>query len=145
MRWMRIILPVIIGLLIIIIWLCHEWNRFINNDEILPGRDTVAFWSLPDEDFSYEILGGDSRFRFVARDSIYIGANYICVIDDVHLYANTAEYIYIVAAGENQCFAIEKKTGKVFPLDFNQIPATEKQVCFINLQNDQISHVIMNY
>ncbi len=138
-------LAIIILFIIVIIWVRNEWYEFINDDKRMPGRDTVAFWYANTSGYMYEIIRSSSKFSLFIYDSASTDDQYYEVIDDVHFYADTTSYIFVVTI-DKDCYCINKTNGQISSsMLFDMVPFTERKVCFINLLNENQSHVVIEY
>ena len=146
-RWMPLII-VLIGVsivlhVIILFWLKNEWNEFLNNNDPKPGRDTTVFWHENEEGFVYQIAGGEDYVFFM--DNTIDSESYYPEIKNVHFYANTSEYIFIITSN-NEYYCINKKTGIISTsLPFDTITSNEEQLCFINLQYKKGFNIMKEY
>ena len=134
----------IVGFIALIVWFRYAWIVSFNSDERIPGRDTVAFWNLKEEGLVYEITHFGGRFDFAMDDSPSAHVSG-CEIENVHFYANTTDYIFIITL-DNLCYSVEKKTGTISssPM-FDLVPAAEEQVSFINLLNEKSARISKDY
>lgn len=138
-------LVLIVGLIAFIIWIWNEWIVFTDSDERIPGRDTVAFWSLKEKGFVYEIGRFGNAFNFLIYDSPSRYTSGFSEIENVHFYANTSDYIFIITL-DNLSYCVEKNTGVISSSSlFDVVPSTEEQICFINLLNEKKSHFSKEY
>lgn len=143
----RFVLVVILGLFVAsIIWFWNGWTEYLQSDVRMrvPGRDTVVFWELKQEEFQYQICHSVGDYYFYAYDSLYTSSHPYRNIQDVHFYANTTDCIFIIT-NSNDFYCVTKATGAITSsLPLAEVPMTEKQVCFINLYHDK-RHIIKEY
>ena len=139
------ILVVILGLLVVfVVWFLNGWNAFLNNNERMPGRDTVAYWELKKEEFTYEICRSVEGFDFWAYDSLNTTSDPFIQLDGVHFYADTTDCIFIIT-NNNDFYSINKTKGSITASSlFDEVPTTEEQLCFINLYSKK-GHISKSY
>ena len=145
-------ITVTIGIIGGVLWIHDEWNAFINLNERVPGRDTVAFWNTIEEKFQYQITvsysynTSDSKYylTFYAYDSPIAGTSCFSEIDHIHFYANTTDCIFLITeSGLNFC--VHKKTGEIsHVLFYDIVPSVDEQVCFVNLHS-KLMHYSVSY
>lgn len=147
-RKKRVVFSFVLTVMLVLslIWLRNEWNKFITSDEIRPGRDTVAFWEENYEGFVYEILRSGSDFDFAKYEMANRNNHYYTFpIKHVHFFADTLDYIILITI-DNSYYSVEKRTGIISQsLVFDAIPSTEEEVSFINLLNEKQSHRSKTY
>ena len=136
----------LVGLTICFIYLRNDWFAFLNSDKHIIGRDTVAYWCSSDGGIEYEILQSGATYQFSAFDSPYKNSKTYREIKNIHYYADTTDYIFIIT-NDHLSYCVDKKTRDISIMTssfFDLLSSEEEKVCFENLLFSK-DHIIKRY
>ena len=144
-RILIIIALCVIGLFAFISWMRGEWTAYINNPMRVEGRDTAVFWNQTEGGYGFEILHLVTGFDFCAYDSPLKGTIPYKEINNVHYYANTKDYIFIITT-DHLNYTINKNTGDISLSSFSETDLSkEEKICFENLLAEKDFRIMKTY